>query len=241
MRLYYVRHGQSENNARWMEDSSAYKRVPDPMLTDVGEQQADLVADFLARRDVDVAEWDDASSGFSRFGITHCYASLMERAVVTGYKIAAALDLPLLSWVDIHETGGMFTYDAETDTSYPESGRCRAYLETHYPRLVLPDTIDDAGWWNRPREAPELMQPRAERVLADLLDRHGDTDEQVVLVSHGGFFNHLVNAILGLPETEKLWFTLNNTSITRIDFHAEGRVGVQYVNRRDFLPPELIT
>ncbi|MCD6286045.1 MAG: histidine phosphatase family protein [Anaerolineae bacterium] len=241
MRLYYVRHGQSENNAHWMEDSSAYERVPDPLLTDLGEQQADLVAAFLARSGVDVVEWDDASPGFSGFGITHCYASLMERAVVTGYRIAVALNLPLLSWIDIHETGGMFTYDPETDTSHPEPGRSRGYLQAHYPRLVLPDGVNDSGWWNRPREAPEQMQPRAERVLAELLSRHGGTDDQVVLVSHGGFFNHLICAILGLAETEKLWFTLNNTSITRIDFHAEGRVGIQYVNRRDFLPPELIT
>ena len=241
MRLYYVRHGQSENNARWMEDTSAYERVPDPLLTDVGEQQADLVADFLARSDLDVVEWDEASRGFSGFGITHCYASLMERAVVTGHRIAAALNLPLLGWTDIHETGGMFTYDAESDTSYPESGRSGGYLEAHYPRLVLPASVDDSGWWNRPREAPELMQPRALRVLAGLLDKHGGTGDQVVLVSHGGFFNHFINAILGLPEPEKLWFTLNNTSITRIDFPTEGQVIIQYVNRRDFLPPELIT
>ncbi len=241
MRLYYVRHGQSENNAHWMEDSSAYQRVPDPLLTAVGEQQADLVAGFLARSDVDVVEWDEASRTFSGFGITHCYASLMERAVVTGHKIAAALDLPLLGWIDVHETGGMFTYDPETDTSYPESGRSRGYLEAHYPRLVLPKGVDDSGWWNRPREAPELMQPRAERVLAGLLDKHGGTDDQVVLVSHGGFFTHFIKAILGLPGPEKLWFALNNTSITRIDSQAEGHVVIQYVNRRDFLPPEFIT
>lgn len=241
MRLYYVRHGQSENNAHWLEDSSTYIRVPDPRLTDAGELQADLVAAFLARSDADVVEWDDASRSLAGFGITHCYASLMERAVATGHKLAAALDLPLLGWIDLHETGGMFTYDAETDTSHPEPGRSRGYLETHYPRLVLPDCVDESGWWNRPREAREHMQPRAARVLAELLDKHGDTDDQVVLVSHGGFFNLLLYAILGLPETEKLWFSLNNTSITRIDFGGEGRVDIQYVNRRGFLPPELIT
>lgn len=241
MRLYYVRHGQSENNAHWMQDGAAYVRVPDPRLTEVGERQADLVASFLARTDAGVAEWNDASRSNAGFGITHCYASLMERAVGTGHKIAATLGIPLLGWLDIHETGGMFRHDAETGTNYPESGRSRGYLETHYPQLVLPEGVSDSGWWNRPRESVESVQPRAERVLAQLLDRHGGTDDQVIMVSHGGFFNHLVRAVLKSPAGDRLWFNLNNVSVTRIDFHDDGQTSINYVNRRDFLPPELIT
>lgn len=241
MRLYYVRHGQSENNALWMKKGSAYERVPDPRLTDVGERQADVVSSFLARTDADVAEWDDVTRSYAGFGITHCYASLMERAVGTGHKIAAALGLPLLGWLDIHETGGMFSHDAETGTSYPEPGRSRGYLEAHYPQLLLPEGVDDSGWWNRPRESSELAQPRAERVLAQLLNRHGGTDDQVVMVSHGGFFNRLMQAILKSPATERLWFSLNNVSVTRIDFYENEQTAINYVNRRDFLPPELIT
>jgi hypothetical protein len=53
---------------------------------------------------------------FEGFHITHVYCSLMERAVATGHRVAEALDLPLLGWIDIHETGGMFLYDEETET-----------------------------------------------------------------------------------------------------------------------------
>jgi broad specificity phosphatase PhoE len=68
----------------------------------------------------------------------------------------------------------------------------------------------------------------------------------VAFVSHGGFFNYLLRAILGLPDLEpedapdRLWFAANNASITHIAFDGERRA-VMYLNRVDFLPRDLIT
>jgi broad specificity phosphatase PhoE len=176
----------------------------------------------------------------------------MARAVATGYSIAEALDLPLLCWVDIHETGGMFSHDAETGGYRPEPGLTRDYLAANYPRLVLAEEVTETGWWNRPFEPREDRAPRAQRVLAELLARHGDTDDEVVFVSHGGFINYLLKAILGtgdpLPESAatsevsepSLWFGIHNASLTRVDFKGAERF-VAYVNRTDYLPADLIT
>jgi broad specificity phosphatase PhoE len=60
------------------------------------------------------------------------------------------------------------------------------------------------------------------------------------VVSHGGFYNDLLAAILNLPDREGYWFLLNNAGITRIDFDDE-RIGLVYLNRVDFLPREIIT
>jgi 2,3-bisphosphoglycerate-dependent phosphoglycerate mutase len=245
MQLYFVRHGQSENNRMWSRTGTSEERVSDPKLTGTGERQAVLVAQFLAApakvvRDDATRGWDPQN--LEGFPITHCYTSLMERAVATGHEIAEVLDLPLLSWIDIHETGGMFLRDPETEEYVGKPGLSRSYLERTFPRLILPDTVTEEGWWNRPFEPEDVRQKRADGVLEALLARHGETDDAVVFVSHGGFFNHLLRAVLGIGELDddRLWFSANNASVTRIDF-VEGRRLVEYVNRVDFLPPDLIT
>jgi 2,3-bisphosphoglycerate-dependent phosphoglycerate mutase len=246
MHFYFIRHGQSENNRRWAENGSYEGRVADPPLTKVGERQAELVARFLAApgRPSDIADAD--AQDVRGFRITHVYCSLMERAVATGHRVAEALDLPLLGWTDIHETGGMFLYDEETETHLPQPGHGRSYLLSHYPRIELTDEVTEAGWWNRPFEQKAERTPRARRVRDALLARHGGTDDGVAFVSHGGFYNYLLRAILGLPDLEpeeapdRLWFAANNASITHIAFDGDRRV-VMYLNRVDFLPTDLIT
>jgi len=232
MDFYFIRHGQSQNNLLWEQSGSNDGRVVDPLLTEAGEQQAELLAAFLA------------ASGIR---ITHLYCSLMERAIATGYRVAEALDLPLHGWLDIHETGGMFLYDKETETYIPKPGRTRSYLAATYPRLVLPDEVTEDGWWNRPFEPKELRAPRARRVLAQLLASHkSGSDDGVAIVSHGGFFNYIMRAITGLPERDPeeehdpVWFAANNASIMAITFAEDQRV-IRYLNRVDFLPTDLIT
>jgi len=236
MQLYFIRHGQSENNELWMSTGSHEGRSEDPGLTEVGRRQAEFLAQFLSQP-------ASASSDFQNvagFGITHLYTSLMVRAVATGTIIANALDSPLVAWEDLHEWGGIYLRDEQTDERVGLPGRNRAYFETHYPDLVLPDYLGEDGWWNRPFEEPEPRLPRAKRVLHDLLERHGGTDDRVAVVSHGGFYNYLLAVILNLPEREDHWFALNNAGLSRIDFDEE-EIRLIYLNRVDFLPKELIT
>jgi broad specificity phosphatase PhoE len=100
--------------------------------------------------------------------------------------------------------------------------------------------LDGEGWWNRPFETDEERLPRAQRVVQTLLKQHGHTHDREALMSHGGFYNYVMMALLGLPERAGFWFVLNNTAITRLDLFA-GHVDVVYLNRADHLPPELIT
>ncbi|UCC63034.1 MAG: histidine phosphatase family protein [Anaerolineae bacterium] len=242
MQLYFIRHGQSENNLLWAETGSSQGRSEDPGLTPVGRRQAELVARFLSR-DLSGPESDSSDAdgqNVNGFGITHLYTSLMIRAVATGTIVATALDLPLVAWKDVHEFGGIYRNDEGTNERIGLPGNDRAYFGAHYPGLVLPDSLGEGGWWNRPYEQPEERPPRARRFLNELLDRHGATDDRVAVVSHGGFFNHLLRAVLNLPEDSGCWFSMNNAAVTRIDF-GEGEVAVRYLNRVDFLPSEFIT
>ncbi len=41
MQLYIIRHGQSFNNALWDRTGGGNGRLPDPHLTEIGQQQAE--------------------------------------------------------------------------------------------------------------------------------------------------------------------------------------------------------
>ena len=242
MQFYFIRHGQSENNLLWLRTGDSQGRSEDPDLTSVGQQQAQRVARFLERVAPVVANGFHGRDGqnVTGFDLTHLYTSLMLRAVATGTMIAQVLALPLIGWKDLHETGGIFLDDGDSGERLGLPGKNRAYFESHFPNLVLPEDLGDEGWWNRPFEEYEDRPLRAQRVLRELLERHGGTGDRVAVVSHGGFFNHLLGAILSLPEDGAPWLSMNNTAITRIDFDEE-RVSLRYLNRVDFLLRELVT
>ena len=240
MQLYFIRHGQSTNNLLWTQTGGSDGRSEDPYLTETGRQQAALVAGFLTQGDPAFAHRQPDMQNDAGFGITHVYCSLMVRAVGTGMAIARALGLPLVGLKDAHETGGIYLLNPETQVREGLPGRTRSYFEARFPDLALPDSVDESGWWNRPFEEPEERRGRAERLLAMLLSKHKDTDDRVALVTHGGFYNYLLAAVMALPETYDFWFGINNTGITRVDYTQE-RIYITYMNRLEHLPRTLVT
>ena len=242
MQFYFIRHAQSENNALWLENLSYQGRTEDPELTATGYQQARHLARHLSTspppRSLPMPEWNPQNAG--GFGITHVYCSLMVRAVGTGTIVARALGLPLVAWEDLHEVGGIVRIDEETEERLGLPGPNRAYFETNYPDLILPEELGEEGWWDRPVEEREQRPIRARRVLEELLNRHGGSDDRVAVISHGGFFGYLMHAMLDLPAESPLWFGISNTGITRIDFHQERSI-VAYVNSAAHLPRDLVT
>ena len=240
MELYFIRHGQSANNALYDRTGSWQGRSHDPELTDIGKRQAEHLARFLRQANPGTATngWDPHN--VSGFGITHVYTSLMMRAVQTGSIVAEALGLPLMAWEDIHENGGLYVEYEGTEEKIGQAGPTRAELAARFPNLVLPARLGEAGWWNRPYEDEEIWSIRARRFLGDLTAKHGSTNDRVAAISHGGFYRQFLLAWLNAPITDGCWFALNNTGITRIDFY-DGTIGLVYANRVDFIPRDLIT
>jgi 2,3-bisphosphoglycerate-dependent phosphoglycerate mutase len=246
MELYFIRHGQSINNANW--DNPDYQENPDPPLTEIGREQARLLAEFLKERQIitDHNVWNIQNR--YGFGLTHIYTSLMERAAFTAAPTAQALDIPLIAWKEIHEEGGIYSRgDKANIQGLP--GKTRSFFMENFRTLKLPDDLDETGWWNRPFEAEEERQPRADQVLAELLahhrDREGKPVDRVALVSHGGFFMRFLSAVLKLPWRQaahglQSWFLLNNCSISRFDVRGND-ISIAYINRTDHLPDHLIT
>ncbi len=240
MQLFFIRHAQSANNLLWDQTGANKGRSHDPELTELGLQQAARVAAFLRDGDpLDSAQTRGECPGKGAFGITHLYCSLMQRAAQTGHAISEALDLPLVAWPEFHETGGIYLDDEESGLPIGLAGSPRSFFVEHFPRLVLPDWLDETGWWNRDYEAREERLPRARRVLAELLLRHGGTGDRVAVVSHGAFYNYFVDAVLGMDGKPDLWLLMNNTGITRIGF--EENPVLHYHNRTEHLPREWLT
>jgi 2,3-bisphosphoglycerate-dependent phosphoglycerate mutase len=224
MQFYFIRHGQSANNLLYATTGSDKGRDYDPELTVTGHQQAELLGDFLKH---------------NHFCFTHLYTSLMVRAVSTGMLVADRLGLPLVAWPDLHEEGGIYLSD-EYGKPVGQPGKDRAYFEMQFPNLVLPESLDSSGWWNRPYESAAERSARAKRFLQNLITRHGGTDHRVAVISHGGFYNHVLASLMNLSTRQSLWFVLNNTAISRIDFYPD-KTDFVYHNRVDFLPLDLIT
>jgi 2,3-bisphosphoglycerate-dependent phosphoglycerate mutase len=246
MELYFIRHGQSVNNANW--SNAGYQESPDPTLTEIGHQQAQMLADFFKKNQTITKEDEWNIQNRYGFGLTHMYTSLMERAAFTAAPIAQALDIPLVAWKEIHEEGGIYSREDKSSVQ-GLSGRPRSFFMQNFRTLTLPDDLDETGWWNRPYEGDEERQPRADQVLAELLTRHRDQKgkpvHRVAFVSHGGFFMRLLCAMLKLPWRQaslgmRSWFILNNCSISRFDIYGD-ELNISYLNRTDYLPDHLIT
>lgn len=247
MQLYFIRHGQSANNAGWGDPN--YKENHDPTLTEIGIQQAQITASYIQLNQQITKQDIRNEQNRHGFGITRIYTSLMERAAHTASYTARTLgSIPFDAWEQIHESGGMFGRDGEMKL-VGLGGRPKFWYEANVPELSLPETLDESGWWNRPFETEEECQLRAQRVWVDLLSRHGDKDgqpeEHIAFISHGGFFVHLMCAILELPWKNashglQSWFLLNNCSISRVDVRKEN-VTICYTNSTSHLPDNMIT
>jgi 2,3-bisphosphoglycerate-dependent phosphoglycerate mutase len=257
MQLYFIRHAESANNRLYLDTGTSQGRSEDPELTPLGRQQAQHLAQRLANPALYLQ-----SSLSRRFypadqvpTLTHLYCSLMVRAVETAQTAAQTLGLPVQAWPDLHETGGIYldmpNGSLDTTMRMGQPGKPRSYFTQHYPGLQLPAEVSEQGWWNRPFEEEDARVERANRVLGDLLVRHAapcpdGTEERVAVVSHGGFYNYFIRVVLGLPPRQRIndlsdtWFELNNTAITRLDYH-NGSWLVAYLNRVDDLPLEMIT
>lgn len=238
MELYFIRHAQSANNQLYEETGAWDGRDADPELTELGHRQAKHLAEHVACTNGELPRRDFINR--SSFNLTHLYTSLMVRAIATGSYVAAALNLPLIAWEDLHEGGGIFVIDPETGTRIGQPGKTRSELAARYPRLALAQPTADSGWWNRPHEPAEQQAQRAQRFVQELRERHGGTADRVAVISHGGFYNSVLAELLSVQADNDVWFGINNTGITRFNFEVEA-IGLAYANRLEHLPTELIT
>lgn len=235
MELYIIRHGQSSNNAS---EEVGTPRVCEPPLTEAGRRQVALVGERF--RDLSWARVHYGEADVKKTDrLTRLYASPMLRTLETAEAIRRTTGLIPHVWIDIHEVGGVWLDHGDGRGPVGLPGLGRAEIRERFPHFVLPAEVQEDGWWNRPHEKDAEAYVRAQRVAGELQEL-ADTDERVGIVSHGGIGSYLLDALLDLPFTPELRFSMNNTSVARVDMMPEG-VRLHFSNRVDHLPGELVT
>ncbi len=245
MRLYFVRHAQSGNNALWQNNGTHTGRSEDPELTELGQQQTQALATHLKNNNDPLEKNITAAPGnhplaTNGYNISHLYCSPMLRAIETAMAASNAINIAPVVWEDWHETGGIWLEENGVRVGKP--GKSREYLEQRFPNIVLPEHYGETGWWSREYEEEPAAFRRAKKVWQELLARHGQTNDRVMVVSHGHFFGLLMAAIFNLVPGEQR-FMLHNTGLCRIDYKDAGwkNVFVPYTNHLAHLAEALIT
>jgi 2,3-bisphosphoglycerate-dependent phosphoglycerate mutase len=219
MDLYIIRHAESENNARPLEE-----RIEDPGLTPLGRRQAKRLAARL---------W--------HIQPTRLFVSPFRRTLETIAPYLEQTQQTAEAWIDLHEQGGVMRgVDMETFEGRP--GMTREEIRNAFPYIQMPAEIDHTGWWKcRPYEPAEAAMARAERLARRLRDEFAHTHERVALMTHGMFMSLLISALLDLPyEGFELFADISNTSVTKFMVTIP-RTQMSLLNCVRHLPEEWIT
>lgn len=240
MELFIIRHGQSGNNAL----ANIRDRSVDPPLTDLGERQAEMLGEYVARGENQ--ELSRETTGNTKYelrhglGITSLFTSPMYRSLQTVQPVSRASGLAPRIWVDIHEEGGMFLNHGGGEGLVGYPGRTRSEILAEFPDYVLPTSFDETGWWNKDHEDPASLLVRATKVSEQLREM-AKTEDRVAIITHGAFMNALLNAIFGQISEGHMYYRHHNTAISRFYMDGDGRFEVLYLNSTVHLNPESIS
>ncbi|WP_413431147.1 histidine phosphatase family protein [Crateriforma spongiae] len=222
MKLYLIRHAESQNNAR-----PTHQRVCDPPLTARGRLQAQHLAQWMTtfRHDVLI------TSPFRRtLETTRIYLDQSPR--------------PVCVWHNVFERGGCFNgYNDATYSGAPGLSRRQIIKLAHSDReqCVIDDTIGDQGWWDRPdREAEDETVRRAASVVGRFIDEFGDSDMTVVAVIHADFIRALLAQMIGAVVDMQRLGPIVNVGISRLRWANEAW-HLDWLNSVSHMPARLVT
>ncbi len=213
MLAYFIRHAQSQNNAR-----PESERVADPGLTELGHDQA--------RR---LGEWS------RDLGLTKLISSPFFRTLLTAEQVHLATGLAAEVRPDWYEAGGCFS-DYRPGKMKAQPGMSRSEISDRFTTFSVDETIDQNGWYEKPeRESYTEARERAARLIEETQLEFGHTDERIGFVIHCDLKRFLVESF------HDDWIDIPiNTSVTTVEFSPDTVRLVEF-NEVDHLPPAMHT
>ena len=205
MFLYIARHGQSNGN-------TGADNTLDPLLSDVGLRQAELLGEYLSDVKFDAI-----------------FASTLTRAIQTAAGVAARQPggaAPIEVLADLVECG----------TTPGWKGKSKEELLKVYPNLILTeDSVppDYPEWEDESIEIEHLA--RGYRVMSYLKQRFDFySDKKILLVAHGGFNQKLLSATMGWGNVGGVIYSQRNTCLNLVEYFREKdgspRTRLRYIN-----------
>jgi 2,3-bisphosphoglycerate-dependent phosphoglycerate mutase len=219
MRLYFIRHAQSANNAL-----PEHLRVEDPAITPLGHRQAAALAEAMESHP-----------------IRHLITSPFRRALETAEHLRRRLDLSAEVWVDLHEQGGCYSgYERRFYQGRP--GLSRREIEQHFPRYAVEKSIGEEGWWaSKEYESAEAASARARRLWQRIGNLNAENGVGVAFVTHADFKSLLMGELARLGNWRSdNWQGIWNTAVTIVDV-ATGQLRLVDFNSVGHLPEELLS
>jgi broad specificity phosphatase PhoE len=173
-----------------------------------------LVRHGEAAHDAATPDWDLSRRGVQQARLTggrlvgarltHIVSSPLLRALATAHIIAEAIDQQTVDvWPDLREG---------SDDAY--RGVSRGVIEARFPRALLPARMPTDGWLCV-GDTYASFAARCRRVLDEFSARFA-ADDRVLVVTHGGFANHLLHALLHMPPWTPVWFDVAHCSLTTV-------------------------
>src|SRR5699024_523081 len=194
MELYLVRHGESVGNITPGQD------MPDCPLTDLGEKQADLVAEELI----------DA-------GITHVISSPLIRTLQTAQPFARAVNKPISVMKDAFEVRHLDSC----------KGARLSDLINQFPEAQFPDDFEHNGWHYAGNENLSMATQRATNIVKQL--KQYDADAKIAMFTHALLNQYLIRELLNLTDSPHIHFSQKNTCINWFtmthDFTRVNKIG----------------
>ncbi|GAB4449909.1 MAG: hypothetical protein Fur0044_45470 [Anaerolineae bacterium] len=188
--LWLVRHGESLGNLEQRIQGS-----DDSPLTDLGRQQARLVAARLA---------EEAQ-------LSEVIASSLSRAAETGQIISQTMNLPLRFDPRLNE----YNFG-------PLNGLTREEIARRYPEVPAAWKANEF-WDPLPgEEGDPALEARVKAAIDDILD--GMIEETAVaVVTHGGVLNACLRTTLGIVDRGWRTFAFDNASVSLLQIQASAR------------------
>lgn len=179
VRLYLIRHGQSENNQARVEGRTG---TFDPPLTRIGEMQAERVGERMAA-----------------YGVDAIYASPLKRAYDTAAPIAKRTGMEIRVIEDLQEINEP-TREGSID---PNLNR-----ETADHRAIKARFEAEPTWDNLPGgESSAHFRERIARAIAQIVEEC--PGKRVAIACHGGVIQTYVGIVLGLAKNDFPFYAFN--------------------------------
>ncbi len=191
MHLLLIRHGESYVNLPDWDGGFI-----DASLTPLGQQQAEILANWLARH----------------FTANALYASTMRRAVETAEFISKATGLSAAVDDRIREIGNCWP-DASSINVEEEAPEYADFWATERP--FSPISPGGETWMD--------FITRVGRFLIDVTEAHPNAEDTVLVVCHGGVINAAMDIAFNVGPRRHADVWLHNTSITHWEYNPADR------------------